>query len=159
MDLKQRKLNKSEWESIEIPVTNSELCILNMIIKGYYDVNIRMNNSVTIFTHLKVEYNEKMEDYIYNRYLRKQVDIIEDKINSIVPSYKKMNIDVNIKPNSCDRIRLERFDENNVIKSDIYEFVLMNHLDEMLTSVISKKMTTEQSVYYNKIIHFHYYVL
>ena len=64
MDLKQRKLNKSEWNSIEVPVSKSEIDILNMIVKGYHDVNIRINNNSSIFTFLKIEYTEKMEDFI-----------------------------------------------------------------------------------------------
>ena len=52
MDLKQRKLNRSEWNSIEVPVLKSEIDILNLIIKGYYDVNIRINNNNSIFMFL-----------------------------------------------------------------------------------------------------------
>ena len=51
MDLNQRKLNKSEWESIEVPVSKSEIDILNMIIAGYQDVNIRINNNNSIFAY------------------------------------------------------------------------------------------------------------
>ena len=54
MDLKQRKLNKSEWNSIEVPVSKNEIDILNMIIKGYHDVNIRINNNNSIFMFLKI---------------------------------------------------------------------------------------------------------
>ena len=42
MDLNQRKLNKTEWNSVEVPVSKSEIDILNMIIKGFQDVNIRI---------------------------------------------------------------------------------------------------------------------
>ena len=74
MDLKQRKLNRAEWNSIEVPVSDSEKNILNLIIQGYHDVNIRINNNNSIFNFLKIEYNEKMEDYIYNKYLREDVE-------------------------------------------------------------------------------------
>ena len=57
MDLKQRKLNKSEWDSIEISVSKTEIDILNMIIKGYHDVNIKVNNNNSLFTFLKIEYS------------------------------------------------------------------------------------------------------
>ena len=40
MDLNQRKLTKSEWESIEIPVPNDEKDVLKLIMDGYNDVNI-----------------------------------------------------------------------------------------------------------------------
>ena len=62
MDLKQRKLNRSEWNSIEVPVSKSEIDILNMIIKGYDDVNVKINFNNSIFTFLKIEFTEKMED-------------------------------------------------------------------------------------------------
>ena len=95
MDLKQRKLNKSEWDSIERPVSESEIDILNLIMKGYHDVTIRINNNNSIFTFLKIEFSEKMEDYIYNRYLRKRVDIIENNLLEIDSTYKVMKIDTN----------------------------------------------------------------
>ena len=96
MDLNQRKLNKSEWDSIEISVPKSEIDVLNLIIKGFYDVNIRINLNNSIFTFLKIEYSEKIEDYIYNCYLRVKVDKIENVLKKIVPSYKNMKINSHI---------------------------------------------------------------
>ena len=49
MDLKQRKLNRSEWNSIEVSVSNSEIEILNLIIRGYNDVNIKIKEQFTNF--------------------------------------------------------------------------------------------------------------
>ena len=105
MDLKQRKLNKSEWNSIEVPVSKNEIDILNMIIKGYHDVNIRINNNNSIFMFLKIEYSEKMEDFIYNKYIRERGDKIETELVSIYNDYKKMKIDGDVKLNSADKIR------------------------------------------------------
>ena len=45
MDLNQRKLNKSEWDSIEVPVSKSEKEVLNLIMSGFHDVNIRIKNN------------------------------------------------------------------------------------------------------------------
>ena len=39
MDFTQSKLTKYEWKTTEIPVTESELKILNLIKNGFYDVN------------------------------------------------------------------------------------------------------------------------
>ena len=80
MDLKQRKLNKSEWNSIEVSVGKSEIDVLNMIIKGFHDVNIKINNNNSIFTFLKIEYSEKMEDFIYTKYLYERGDKIENAL-------------------------------------------------------------------------------
>ena len=111
MDLKQRKLNKAEWNSIEVPVSESELEVLKLITKGYHNVNIKINNNNSIFSFLKIEYSEKMEDFIYNKYLREKFDRVQIDISNLKPEYKSINIDSNVKINSADKIRLERNDE------------------------------------------------
>ena len=93
MDLKQRKLNKSEWESIEISVSQSELDVLSLIINEYHNVSIRMNHNISIFGFLKIEYSEKMEDYLYNKYLRKRADILKTTIKTLKPEYKLTKLD------------------------------------------------------------------
>lgn len=132
MDLNQRKLTKAEWESIELPVSKSELDVLHLIRAGYHDVTIRMNNNMSIFTFLKIEFSDKMEDFVYNRYLRKRVDAIETMIKEQAPSYKCMKIDANAKPNSGDKVRLDRFDDESIQSSDVYENILLLHLEQFL---------------------------
>ena len=100
MDLQQRKLNKSEWDSIEISVSKTELDILNMIMQGYHDVNVKINNNNSIFTFLKIEFSEKMENYLYNQYLRTRADKIEDSLKEFDASYKKIKLDSDVKINS-----------------------------------------------------------
>ena len=150
MDLKQRKLNRSEWNSIEVSVSNSEIEILNLIIRGYNDVNIKINNNNSIFTFLKIEFSEKMEDYVYNKYLRDRSDKIESDLKSVNSDYKKMKIDSIIKLNSTDKIRLERFDENSLKKNDIYEYILLTHMEKIL---YNKKCGNVKQ------FHFHYFTL
>jgi hypothetical protein len=150
MDLKQRKLNRSEWNSIEVSVSKSEIDVLNMIIKGYHDVNIKINNNNSIFTFLKIEYSEKMEDYIYNKYLRERSDRIENELKTINLEYKKMKIDSETKLNSADKVRLERFDENSLKKNDIYEYTLLTHMEQI---IYNKKTANKKS------LHFHYFTL
>ena len=109
MDLQQRKLNKIEWDSIEIPVSIEEKNILKLIQNGFHSVNIRMNNSNSLFAFLKIEHSEKMEDYLYNKYLRNKCDIIEQHIKLIDTKYTGVNVNSNVAINSADKIRLERF--------------------------------------------------
>ena len=94
MDLQQRKLKKSEWDSIEISVSSDEMDVLRMIIQGYHDVNVKINNHNSIFTFLKIEYTEKMEDFIYNKHIRERGDKIEDMLIQIYTDYKKMKINL-----------------------------------------------------------------
>ena len=150
MDLQQRKLNKSEWDSIEISVPKSEMDILNMIIQGYHNVNVKINNNLSIFTFLKIEYSEKMEDYLYNKYLSTRATNIEGEIKKINANYKPIKLDTNVKINSADKVRLERFDENSLNSNDIYEFVLLTHMEKLIEC--SKASN-------NKAFHYYYYTI
>jgi hypothetical protein len=150
MDLQQRKLKKSEWDSIEIAVSKSEMDVLSMIMQGYGDVNVKINNHLSIFTFLKIEFSEKMEDYLYNKYLRKRADKIEEELKKLIPSYKHLKLDPDVKINSADKVRLERFDEESLKKNDLYEFLLLTHMEKLLES---KKSCN------NKNFHYHYYTL
>lgn len=150
MDLKQRKLNKSEWNSIEVSVSKQEIDILNMIIAGYHDVNIRINNNISIFTFLKIDYSEKIEDFMFIKYLRERSEIIEKNLLKIDPNYKIMKIDNIVKLNSVDKIRLERFNEKALDNRDIYEMVLLNHIEKTIENKKLKNI---------RLFHFHYYTL
>ena len=150
MDLKQRKLNRSEWDSIEIPVPKAEIDILNMIVQGYHDVNIRINNNNSIFSYLKIEFSEKMESYLFNKYFRERTASIEKELKKINPEYKPMKIDSDIKLNSSDRIRLERFDEKTLFVNDIYENTLLTNIEKFLENKKSNAI---------KLFHYHYFTL
>jgi hypothetical protein len=157
MDLEQRKLNKSEWESIEMPVSPEELDILKLIIDGYNDVNIRVNNTKTIFSFLKIEYNEKMEDHLFNIFFGEQV-------KQIVKLYKlgdKIKIDVNpkIQIKTADRIRLENTDISLMKGKDIYEFVLFEHIENIIKFNFLVSSNQSSSETNKKMALFHYYTL
>lgn len=150
MDLKQRKLNKAEWESIEVPVSQPEMDVLNLIIKGSHNVNLKLNHHNSIFTFLKIEYSTKMEDYIFSKYFKPTVDKIEALlIKGFAATYKCIKVDDNIKIKSADKIRLERNDE--LKKQDIYENVLIGHIEK----VCQYKFTDPNQ----RLAAFHYYTL
>ena len=132
MDLNQRKLIKSEWDSIEIPVSSQEIEILKLIIKGYKNVNIRMNKNDSIFTYLKIEFSMKMEDYLYNKYLR---DIVEKLIETYNLSNIKINVINDIQIKSADKIRLEKNNIETLKKMNVYEYVLLNYVDNLLLNI------------------------
>ena len=50
MDFSQSKLTKTEWESIEIPVSQSEKEILKLITNGFNNVHIRTNKTIRTTT-------------------------------------------------------------------------------------------------------------
>ena len=79
MDLKQIKLSKSEWDSIEIPVSIQETEILNLITNGYSDVNVKINKTDSLFTFLKIEFSSEIEEFLYNKYFAEKVKNIVKK--------------------------------------------------------------------------------
>ena len=80
MDLKQVKLSKSEWDSIEIPVSDKEKEVLSLITKGYTDVNIKINRTDSLFTYLKIEFNGEIEEFLFSKYFG-------DKIKGFIKKY------------------------------------------------------------------------
>ena len=165
MDLNQRKLNRSEWESIEVPVSPNEIEVLNMITKGYHNIDIKENKFDSIFTYLKIEYSELLEDYLFNKYLRPSIEEMIKKykldfikFNKKETHKKKHNEDENaekkalieivvgsdIQLKSADKIRVERFNDNNVVdKSSIYEFILLGHIQEIIKSQFTPSLKNQ----------------
>ena len=74
MDLNQRKLTKSEWESIEVPVSDSEKEVLSLICNGFHNVDIKYNNHISLFGYLKIEFSNLMEDYLYYTYFLGKIE-------------------------------------------------------------------------------------
>ena len=159
MDLKQRKLSKSEWDSIEMPVSDQESDILKLITTGYTDVNIKVNKTNSLFTFLKIEYSQQMEDFLYNRHFATKIKSLLDthkityikftsdnnkyrgKTDAIQNEEKEKDADQNtiyhvkicaiVKLKSSDQIRIDRLATVNHETSEIYEFILIKHLEQL----------------------------
>ena len=84
MDLNQRKLNKSEWETIEVPVSKDETQILKLIVEGFHNVNVKYNKNNSLFSYLKIDYNEAMEDHLFNKYFSDNLKKIIKKYNNCI---------------------------------------------------------------------------
>jgi hypothetical protein len=180
MDLNQQKLSKSEWDSIELPVSDDELNVLKLITQGFENINISTNNTNSLLSFLKLEYTQQMEDFLYNKHFSKRIkDLLDrhqityirfvndnnkytskkaessdqektdkemDENNNIICNIKISPI---VKLKSSDQIRIGRSDSINEITSDIYEFVIVKHLEHMLNYKALK----------NKLWMFNYYTL
>ena len=69
MDLTQKKLSKSEWLNVEVLVTGAEQSILQMIIDGYHNVNLRHNGNLSMLRTMKLENTIKdVHAYIFQEY-------------------------------------------------------------------------------------------
>lgn len=129
MEFTQHKLSRSEWNSTEIPVSETEMDILNLITSGYRDVNIRINKSSSIFTFLKIEYSEAIENYLYDKYLATMVNNIATKYNA---PFLKINISSKITIKSADKIRISKTDVEKLISEQVYELSLIEHIEKIL---------------------------
>jgi len=150
MDLKQRKLNKSEWQSIEIKLPENEINILKLITTGFHDVNIRINHTPSILSFLKIEYSEKMENYIYDKYLKNKVEALESKFQQIFTDYKFIKNHGNTNLKSADKIRLSRLNEDDIEKAVVYEMVLLDLVEKILKENNAKN---------TKLFHYYYYTI
>lgn len=129
MEFTQQKLSRSEWNSTEISVSESEMDILNLITSGYRDVNIRINKSNSIFTFLKIEYSESIENYLYEKYLADMVNNIATKYNA---PFLKINISSKTTIKSADKIRISKTDVDKLISEKVYELSLIEHIEKIL---------------------------
>jgi hypothetical protein len=141
MDLKQCKLTKSEWDSIERPISHSEIEILKLITQGFHEVNIKINKNNSLFSHLKIEYNPQIENYLFNNYILDKLKNIISKYNiqfinllsekNTDTQYKRYfnyNTQTIVRLKSSDQIRLNRTNITNT-NVDIYEFILLKHIE------------------------------
>ena len=138
MDFKQDKLTKSEWESIEISVLNSEKQIIKMIIDGFENVNISFNNNVSLLGFMKIIANDaddlmKMYSYTYNTYFKTNIESQLKKYfkenNYKHPKEEKTTI------RKIDKMRMEKTtlsSLNDTQKEEIFEFVILGLSSKML---------------------------
>ena len=116
MDLKQDKLTKSEWESIEIPTPPEEKNILKLICKGFNDVEICENESLSIFSFLKLANTETIHNYIFMKYLQPLIVEIFKKYRT---KYTQLKLSTKSLAKS-DIIRFEHMEKNLLEKNNLY---------------------------------------
>jgi hypothetical protein len=141
MDFTQSKLTKYEWKTTEIPVTESELKILNLIKTGFYDVQYKYNSHVSLFTYLKIHKTKELEDHLFNLYFLNIYTDIKKKCSDL-----KVSANANPKIKKSDKIRLDNNKQINAL--DVYEHVLLNYAKNLVYN--------ENNI--NKLC-FHYYTL
>ena len=143
MDLNQCKLSKSEWNSIEVPVSEQEKEVLTLIMQGYNNVNIKYNKYNSLFTFLKIEYNKEMEDHLYNNYFSRKINEIKKKYNS-----KSLEISVTANPNikKADLIRISKNDATKMNADNAYEYLLIQTMELILK--YNKKESSKWMYYY-----------
>ena len=159
MDLSQKKLNKHEWEAIEVPLSSQEKKILNLVREGYTDVNIKCNDALSLMNFMKITKDfELYHSYFYELYFKLLIDAAIKKYS--FPSLTKKKKKKKIKLKAADKIRIDNSSSKlDSIKDNIYEFILMG-----LVKKLGKK---RKPIYYytlhqlmkNSIEHLNVYVV
>jgi hypothetical protein len=145
MNLNQTKLTKTEWDGIEVPVSSQELSVLKMIQKGYHDIDIRYNETLSLLGFLKVKNSDSMYAYLFLNYilpeiksLNEKYDIDEEileniykKVDSLTKSIKKLK-----QINKVDKLRLNNSAKGILSSKDsIFEYVLLKEMESMLSFI------------------------
>ena len=130
MDFSQDKLTKKEWDAAEMPVSEKEMNVLSLIVNGYSNVNIKLNSCNSIFTHLKIEYSTVLENYIYSQFLKTKINEISKKYNA---SFIQLEISAkSIAIKTADKIRMEKTTYDKLVAANVYELVLIEHIEHLL---------------------------
>lgn len=139
VDLHQKKLSKAEWDYTEIPESQEEIEILNMIKAGFNNVNIRFNTTKSIIGVLKTSINEEIMVFLFNKYFKKRIEeICEEAEYTDFDCEKAIGKNKNLKLKKIDEMRIT----NNNFNPDndkIYEYVLLDIIDNLLTYYNNKK--------------------
>ena len=129
MDLSQTKLTRSEWNNIEIP-TEKELEIIDIICKGYVNVNVRENKTLSIIQYLKIMPTDIINKYIFCVYLQNTFIELNKKYDF---QYRTESFKKN-KMKKADIIRFSNSDKQlSLNKKNIFEYMILDHLTKMIT--------------------------
>jgi hypothetical protein len=157
MDLTQKKLTREEWENIEIPVSPSEKIILQMIMGGYENVNIRANENMSLFSFAKIEITPENENYLYQKYFAESVRTVLSKygagLNIKLSSTEDTLEGAALKKiKSADNIRIMNMDANIKQNSEhVFEYTLLSMCEKLLKRL--QKKDTKYAFYLYTLIH------
>lgn len=143
MDLHQNKLTKKEWETIEQPVSENEKKILKIIKEGYHNVNMKLNNKQSLFSYIKVEQNESIEYYLFQKYFETEIKKNISKYGTKIPNYDTLFTFAKHeikKMKSTDSLRIQNLEKNiTTNRNKIYEFLLIELTYELLKRIHKRK--------------------
>ena len=147
MDLTQTKLSKSEWNSIEVPVSEEEKKVLSLINNGYGNINIKTNDHFSMMSIMKIEFSCEIETYLYTKYfeivIHKIISLYENQLKSRWESNDNMKHRKMLKkPKSIDLVRLNNMDKNiNKQTERIFEFTLLTFCERIIIDLANKTKT------------------
>jgi hypothetical protein len=142
MDLKQNKLTKAEWDSIEIQVSVNEKKILKLIDNGYENVNIRLNETLSLNSYIHFPQTREMDYFLFKKYFEDEMMHVinkygDDKLKAYTCN---MNSGKLKKLKSGETIRLNNVDNNiKLNKSNIFEYLLIDLFTDLVKQIKKRK--------------------
>jgi hypothetical protein len=147
--MNQTKLCRSEWISIEKPVSTNEYTILKFIqTAATKDVDYKENAHLSLLGYLNLAgaQNKNVDEYIFNNYLKKRVDVVVSSFaqiqtqtepkqtNHVLLPVKLKHSSSSFKINSADTIRIQLANKNEgYLKT--YEYVLLDQIEKFVASL------------------------
>ena len=117
MDLSQVKLNKTEWDSIEIPLRPEELTVVKLIMSGYSNLQIKTNHNISLVSYLRLpDTIDGLDDYLFKEYFENTVRDIDP---NLLPELR------NIKMRKGDIMKINLNKADNITMFNVYESKLL----------------------------------
>ena len=135
MDFSQKKLTKTEWDSLEIPLPPNEMEVLRLIYNSYDDVNHSYNKNTSLVDVMKLTVDKKcvVHTFLFNKYFKESITDLNDKYEFDYDLKRITKSKYKIK--TSDKIRIEHTDKRlDEYKDNIFEFELINQLESMVKS-------------------------
>lgn len=146
--LTQTKLSRAEWKSIESPVSPQEKTILGLIRDGFHNVNIRMNDTLTMMTFTKLENTVEIHLFLYQKFLKPEIMKIVEKYGPGFPTLGDFGVKENAlkKIKSVDVIRIKNV-ESNLFENQakMFEFTLLDLCKNMIRAISVSSTSTSTS--------------
>ena len=161
----QEKLSRTEWEGIEVPSGMEERRILDMISKGYNNLNIRENDLKSLFDYLKITPTPEFHMYLFYKYFKDRIDALIAQVSKPIVFYEnkdlfplhgkkskrtgpESNAYSKIKLKKSDIIRLNTAETSQDDRHVNYETLLLNVATEWMRSrdISSDDVGTQTSI-------------
>ena len=136
MDLTQAKLTKSEWLNVEVPFPDREKSILRLIIDGYQNTDVYLNETRSLHSVLKLENNiTGLDEYLYKEYFEPVITKLITKYPSVVAEYNSpiTNQNNKLKLRKGDLMRINNMNDHfQKHKKTMFEFILLEIVENMM---------------------------
>lgn len=132
MDITQTKLTKLEWESIELPVSESEKEILQLIKSGFLDTNIRYNTTNSLFDVLKIDRSDYVDHYLFHQYIATILSDANNIIQLELPVFNQKKFVIK----KITQMKLQNSESTlGPKKKDIFEFIVAELINQFAKSL------------------------